>query len=298
MSKVQSIIGILVALLFGGLVTLAGVQQGSTYLGYPVFAICALLAFTIQWCAFIPAYLNRTEIYYDLVGGITYILVICLALTVHIRTTHVVDNRTLLIATICGLWALRLGSFLFRRILKAGFDSRFIKIKQDPLQFLMTWTMQGLWVIFTLAAGLAAMTSDHHLPLGWFGLIGAGIWLLGFSIEIIADRQKSEFRKNNKGFITTGLWSWSRHPNYFGEILLWLGIAIIAFPVLEGWRLFTLISPVFVFVLLVFVSGVRMLENSGMARWGEDDAYLSYVDRTSVLVPLPPKQPSLDGSSK
>jgi len=288
MSKIQSLLGILIALSFGGLITLAGAQEGSTYLGYPVFAICAVMAFSIQWLAFIPAYLRRTEIYYDLVGGITYILVIGFALMAHIGTEVHIDERTLLIATMCGLWALRLGSFLFKRILNAGSDSRFNKIKHDPLQFLMTWTMQGLWVIFTLAAGLAAMTSVHHLPLGWFGLVGTLCWMIGFSIEVIADRQKSHFRQSNRGFITTGLWSWSRHPNYFGEILLWFGIALIAFPVLEGWRLFTLISPLFVFVLLVYVSGVRMLENSAMKRWGEDKAYLSYLDRTSVLIPLPP----------
>lgn len=290
MSNIQSLSGIVLTLFLACLITLAGIQQGSTYLGYPVFAICTLLAFSIQWIAFIPSYLWRTEIYYDLVGGVTYVLVIAVAIMTHMSTTDAPDERTLLIAIMCGLWALRLGSFLFTRVLKAGSDSRFDKIKHDPLQFLMTWTIQGLWVIFTLSAGLAAMTANQQAPLGLYALFGAIIWLIGFSTEIIADRQKSLFRKNHKGFITTGLWSWSRHPNYFGEILLWIGIAIIAYPVLEGWRMFTLISPFFVFVLLVFISGVRMLEKSALDRWGEDEAYLSYLHRTSVLFPLPPKR--------
>jgi steroid 5-alpha reductase family enzyme len=184
-----------------------------------------------------------------------------------------------------------LASFLFLRIKKDGFDRRFNKMKYNALQFLMTWTLQGLWVIVTLSAGLAAMTSSEDIALGLMAYIGAVIWVVGFSIEVVADRQKSLFREHNKsGFIKTGLWSWSRHPNYFGEILLWLGIAVIAYPTLEGWRLLTLISPIFVFVLLVFVSGVKMLERSAFKRWGQDEAYLDYLSKTSVLIPLPPSR--------
>ncbi|MFT7687744.1 MAG: steroid 5-alpha reductase family enzyme [Candidatus Azotimanducaceae bacterium] len=291
MSKVESLLGIFVTLVIGSIVAVAGSQGGAELNGFPIFAICALLAFSIQWAAYIPAYLTHTEVYYDLTGGITYISVIALAVLSQLFLGGDISQRTMLIAVLCALWAIRLASFLFLRIKKDGFDRRFNKMKYNALQFLMTWTLQGLWVIVTLSAGLAAMTSSEDIALGLMAYIGAVIWVVGFSIEVVADRQKSLFREHNKsGFIKTGLWSWSRHPNYFGEILLWLGIAVIAYPTLEGWRLLTLISPIFVFVLLVFVSGVKMLERSAFKRWGQDEAYLDYLSKTSVLIPLPPSR--------
>ncbi len=123
--------------------------------------------------------------------------------------------------------------------------------------------------------------------------MGIVVWVAGFAIEVIADQQKSTFKRNpaNAGrYITTGLWAWSRHPNYFGEITLWTGIAIIALPILEGWRWVTLISPVFVFLLLTRVSGIPMLEARGKKRWGDEEAYQAYTRNTPVLVPRPPRR--------
>ena len=146
------------------------------------------------------------------------------------------------------MWAIRLGTFLFRRVTKDGHDKRFEHIRNRFSTFFMTWTLQGLWVSLTLACGLAAMTALHSAPLGPLAVIGTIAWLIGFLIETIADAQKSRFRaqpENEDRFIQSGLWAWSRHPNYFGEILLWLGVALIALPVLEGWQHVTLISPLF-----------------------------------------------------
>ncbi len=176
------------------------------------------------------------------------------------------------------------------RVKEAGFDRRFQRMLDVPMQFFMTWTLQGLWVTVTLAAGMAALTSNP-VPIGPMAIAGGIAWVLGFTIEVIADRQKTKFREQDKGgFITGGLWSWSRHPNYFGEIVLWLGITMIAIPTLSGWQWATMISPIFVIVLLTKISGVRMLEVSGQKRWGEDEAYQAYVANTSVLIPLPPKK--------
>ena len=113
------------------------------------------------------------------------------------------------------------------------------------------------------------------------------------NFEVVADTQKSAFKADpaNAGrFITTGLWSWSRHPNYFGEITLWTGMAVLALPVLSGWNWVALISPVFVFVLLTRISGIPMLEHRARKRWGDDPAFQAYTANTSVLVPLPPKK--------
>jgi steroid 5-alpha reductase family enzyme len=115
------------------------------------------------------------------------------------------------------------------------------------------------------------------------------LWLAGFSIEVIADKQKTVFRANTENagkFIRTGLWSISRHPNYFGEMMLWLGIAVIALPTLVGWQFATLISPIFVILLISKVSGVNLLEANANERWGSDSEYQKYVASTPVIVPF------------
>ncbi|MEO0800463.1 MAG: DUF1295 domain-containing protein, partial [Pseudomonadota bacterium] len=141
------------------------------------------------------------------------------------------------------------------------------------------------------AAALAVITGGNKTPLGIVGYVGIAVWALGFGIEVIADWQKSRWRENeaNRGkFIDVGLWAWSRHPNYFGEIVIWVGMAIIAVPVLQGWQYVTLISPVFVFFLLTKVSGVPLLEQRSDEKWGGQDDYEAYKARTPVLMLKPP----------
>ena len=285
---IQSVVGILVALLVGGFIAFAVSHDSVTLAGVPVFALCAVIAFAVQWVVFIPSYLFQTEHFYDLTGGITYLSLVALV----VIANPYLDWRGGLIALMVGIWAIRLSTFLFARVRADGFDRRFTRMKTLPMQFLMTWTLQGLWVFVTFSAGLAAMTSIAQAPLGIFALVGTSLWLVGFVIEVVADAQKRQFRRNPEAggrFITTGLWAWSRHPNYFGEIILWVGIALVALPALSGWQLATLISPIFVFVLLNYVSGVRMLEASADKRWGSDPEYQAYKTRTSVLIPLPPR---------
>jgi steroid 5-alpha reductase family enzyme len=246
------------------------------------------VVFVIQWVGFIAAYLLQTEMFYDLTGSITYISVAIMAVVL----SSEVDGRSILLLILVVIWACRLGTFLFRRILKAGKDTRFDEIKVSFIRFLNTWTLQGLWVTLTLAAALAAITTTTRVELGLFALIGTLVWVLGFAIEAMADAQKSRFRAKpaNKGkFIYTGLWSWSRHPNYFGEIVLWIGAALIALPVLRGWQWVALISPVFVTLLLTRISGVPILERRADEKWGGQEDYEAYKVRTSVLIPRPPR---------
>jgi steroid 5-alpha reductase family enzyme len=287
--KRRSVIGTAIAIAIGALVTWA-LSDGSQVVGsVAVFAICAALAYVVNWVAFVPAYARQTEKFYDLTGSITYLTVVVAALTL----SGDLDTRSWVVGAMVVVWTVRLGTFLFRRISRDGGDGRFDEIKTDALRFFMTWTIQALWVLFTAAAALTIITGTDRVALGWVGYLGIAVWVFGFAIEVIADRQKSAFKADpaNKGaFITTGLWSWSRHPNYFGEIVLWLGVAILAVPVLEGWRWVALISPLFVFVLITRVSGVPMLERRGKDRWGDDPAYQAYLDRTSELVLLPPKR--------
>jgi steroid 5-alpha reductase family enzyme len=185
-------------------------------------------------------------------------------------------------------WALRLGSFLFSRIQKAGKDDRFDEIKPSFIRFLNVWTIQALWITFTAATALVAITTTTRKALDVFVVIGFLVWLFGFAIEVIADSQKSRFNANpdNKGkFIQTGLWSRSRHPNYFGEIVLWIGVAIIAVPVLHGWQWIAMISPIFVTLLITRFSGVPLLEKKADKKWGGQADYEEYKKNTPVLIP-------------
>jgi steroid 5-alpha reductase family enzyme len=286
----RAIISLPVTLVLAVGIAFAGSQGGVDAFGFPLFALCVGLAFVIQWVAFIPAYLKQTETFYDLMGSITYLLVTLTA----VLLSPSVDARVLLLLVIISVWAIRLGSFLFRRIRAAGEDRRFRELKRSFFRFLLTWTLQGLWVTFSLAAALAAITSSVRVDFGIFALVGFLVWLLGFGIEVIADWQKSRFRAatENKGkFINVGLWSWSRHPNYFGEIVLWIGVAIITLPVLRGWGWLTLISPLFIIILLTRISGVPMLEARADEKWSGQPEYEAYKARTAVLIPQPPSDP-------
>ena len=280
----NALIAFPILILVGFLIALAGSQGGVLIFGVPLFALSVGLAFLIQWLAFIPAYLLQTEKFFDLTGSITYISVISIAITFSAG----VDVRSLLLSALVVIWAIRLGSFLFGRIKKAGKDDRFDELKPSFIRFLNVWTIQGLWVTFSMAAALVAITTTTRKELDVFAIVGFLIWIFGFAIEVMADSQKSRFSANpeNKGkFIQTGLWSRSRHPNYFGEIILWIGIAVIAFPVLQGWQWVALISPVFVTFLLTRVSGVPLLENKADKKWGGQEDYESYKKRTPVLIP-------------
>ena len=285
----RSLIGIVVSLAIGALVVLAG-SDGSTKVGsIAVFAVCGLLAYVINWVVFVPSNRAKTEHYFDLTGSATYVTVTAVALLL----SDNLDARAIIVATMVLIWALRLGSFLFRRVRRDGRDGRFDRIKTDPLRFFMTWTLQGLWVLLTLACALAIITGSERRSIGWVAIVGIVTWIVGFAIEVVADQQKSVFKKDpaNQGrFITSGLWAWSRHPNYFGEIVLWTGIAIMALPVLSGWRWVTLISPVFVILLLTRVSGIPMLETRAQERWGDDEEFQTYTRETPVLILRPPRR--------
>lgn len=285
----NALVALPVVVVIAALVAVAGSQGGSTVGGLPVFALCVLLAFVIQWAAFVPAYLLQTERFFDLTGSLTYITVMVVAVLLSAEP----DARSWLLLGMVVIWAARLGSYLFLRIRKAGEDKRFAAIKTSLPRFLMTWTLQGLWVSLTLAAALVAVTTAERVAVGTVTAIGLLVWVAGFGLEAVADAQKSRFRADpaNKGrFIHTGLWSWSRHPNYFGEILLWVGVAIVALPVLRGWQWVALISPLFVALLLLRVSGVPMLEKAAEEKWGGQLDYEAYKYRTSLLVPRPPKK--------
>ena len=289
MTQSKSLIGIAVSLIIATLILLAGSQGSLSLQGLPLFAVCGAIGFILHWAIFIPSYAFQTEHYFDLTGSLSYITTVIIAVVLNPS----LDIRDLIICAMILVWAVRLGSFLFWRIKKDGQDKRFIVMKTKFTWFLLTWTLGGLWVLVTMAAGLAALTSNTTVELGILGYVGIALWLFGFAVEVIADNQKTQFKKdpNNKDrFITTGLWSWSQHPNYFGEITLWLGLALFTYPVLSGWQLVTLISPIFVYLLLTRLSGIPTLDRLAKEKWGSDSDYIAYVQATSKLMLAPPKK--------
>ena len=260
----------------------AGSQSGSVLGTVPLFLLCAALSLVIQWVAFVPAYLLSTERFFDLTGSLTYLTVTAVALGL----SPSANIRSWMLAVLVTVWAARLGSFLFRRIQADGSDGRFDEIRTSFVRFFVVWTLQGVWVCFTAGAALAAIASERSVPFGLLAWLGLVLWVTGFVIEVVSDQQKSMFRsqsENRDKFMNTGLWTWSRHPNYFGEIVLWTGVAIIALPVLQGWQYVTLVSPLFVALLLTKVSGIPMLEARADARWGGSPEYETYKSNTPAL---------------
>jgi len=288
MKTSSTLVGILISLVLGFLIILSGSQGSIGYQDVALFALCGSIGFALHWLVFIPSYAFQTEHYFDLTGSISYIATVATAMYLNPQ----LDIRDIIICAMIVIWALRLGSFLFGRIKKDGKDKRFTVMKTKFTWFLMTWTLGGLWVLVTMAAGLAAITSNTSAPLGGIAYLGIFLWVAGMAIEVVADTQKSQFRKdpaNRDRFITSGIWAWSRHPNYFGEITLWLGLSLVAVPVLSGWQLVTMISPIFVYLLLTKVSGIPMLEDMARKKWGTDPAFIAYTEATPALMLRKPR---------
>ncbi|KAL6049492.1 Steroid 5-alpha reductase family enzyme [Balamuthia mandrillaris] len=258
----------------------------------------ALLDLAIQWTVGGLSILLQTEKLYDLTGSSTFLVLVLFTLCFTTASSSSFTTRQLLLSSLVVLWALRLGSFLFVRVLQEGKDRRFDRAKTQPLLFLLFWTIQAVWVLLTALpvyvvniAAAAAEGAKEEQALGWLDWLGVAMWLVGFLVESIADYQKFVFRadpRNQNHFIQTGLWRYSRHPNYAGEIVLWWGIFLLSFSSLPSttWRALCLFSPCFVMFLLTKVSGVPLLEKANDKKWGQQAAYQHYKKTTPVLFPF------------
>ena len=246
-----------------------------------------VMTFVIQWIAYIPAFLFETEKFYDLTGSLTYIAIISFALYAS-NSFQNLQFGNLIIGIAIFLWAARLGTFLFMRIQKDGKDGRFNSVKISFSQFFIWWTLQGMWVFICSSAALVAMASPTGVIVNNIFIIGLILFIVGFVIEVIADNQKSAFRakqENRGSFINQGLWARSRHPNYFGEITLWTGITVMGISSFSGMNYLALFSPIFTYLLLNYVSGVRILEARGHKKWGHLEEYNAYKKSTPKMIP-------------
>ncbi|MDB9884910.1 DUF1295 domain-containing protein [Candidatus Marinimicrobia bacterium] len=280
----------LICILIAFLVSIAAAQNGALYNNYPISIICMALSFIIHWLVFIPSFFYKTEKFYDITGTVAYMsILITTAYLLSIIKNEVVLLRSILSIIFVMIWAIRLGAFLFTRVIKVGEDKRFEDAKKSFSKFLMFFNISALWVFLTIVNVLTMIINNSDSITDIFFIIGFSIAIIGLIIEVVADRQKRKFRMNisNKGeFIKSGLWSISRHPNYFGEILIWLGISFSTLPILSGWQFITLISPIFVILLLTKVSGINLLETVADEKWGLDKNYQDYKEKTSVLIPF------------
>jgi steroid 5-alpha reductase family enzyme len=271
-------------------VSMVSATQGAAadFQGISMVAFSAILCFGIQMTAWVPASFLQTERFYDLTGGLTYII---LAITTLMLGAKEEDpsTRELIVTVLVIIWAIRLSSFLFLRIHHAGKDGRFDDLKTSPVRFLIPWSLQGLWIFVTMNVVIVINSQSGTSPeLTAWDAMGVVLWTAGFCVEVVADRQKSAFnaKPENEGrWIDEGLWSISRHPNYLGEILLWSGIALFGVPCFSGLEWAAWVSPVFVYLLLTKVSGVPILDRRGLEKWGEEPGYLEYRSTTPLLFP-------------
>tara|TARA_B110000211_G_scaffold141886_1_gene162063 strand:+ start:849 stop:1748 length:900 start_codon:yes stop_codon:yes gene_type:complete len=260
---------------------------------YSAVLYCAAICIGIQWVAWIPASVGKTERFYDLTGGLTYLTVVGFSLWAGSQSEPP-SLRELIVSLLVVIWSLRLSFFLYLRIHRTGKDGRFDQLKTSPIRFLVPWTLQGLWVFLTMIVVIVINSQADSAPaLGIWDGIGLSIWILGFGIETIADNQKKAFNTepNNQGkWIDSGLWSYSRHPNYLGEILLWTGIAFFGISCFTGLERVAWISPIFIYLLLTKVSGTPILDKRALEKWGDDPEYQKYRDNTPALIPRPFKK--------
>ena len=270
------------------LIVLAVENNSVTLSGYSAVLYCAVLCIGVQWMAWIPASIARTERFYDLTGGLTYLIVVGFSLWAGSQS-EAPSLRELIVSLLVVIWAFRLSSFLYLRIHRTGKDGRFDQLKTSPIRFLVPWTIQGLWVFLTMIVVIVINSQADSAPaLGIWDAVGLSIWLLGFGIEVVADNQKTAFNTepNNQGkWIDSGLWSYSRHPNYLGEILLWTGIACFGISCFTGLERFAWISPIFIYLLLTKLSGIPILDRRALEKWGDDVEYQKYRDKTPALFP-------------
>ena len=268
-------------------------------ISFLIFSICIFIAnltgiqnityavlfiFLIHLVIFVPSYYFQTEKFFDLTGTISYVSSV-LFIYFKSYTIESINLGSLALSTFVIIWSLRLGTFLFLRIKKEGKDRRFNEIKKSFSWFFMTFSLSGMWVTICSICALTGIANG--IIFSSTTIIGIIIFTIGFAIEIIADSQKTKFRakdENKDKFISSGLWKYSRHPNYLGEIILWLGISLISFSSLEGFQYVTLISPIFTYLLLVNVSGINLLEKSGKKKWGHLKSYKAYKKNTPRLI--------------
>lgn len=238
----------------------------------------------VQLALFFVAALFRSDKLTDLAYGLTFIGV---AGWLYMVNPNVSIVRAVLLVMI-SLWGVRLAGYLFVRILMIKKDARFDGVRENWLKFLGFWLLQAVSIFVILSPTVIVLQKTEVTSMSYLSMAGFVVWLLGLTIEMVADRQKFIFKldpKHRDMWASEGLWSRSRHPNYFGEMLVWWGTFLYCLPYLVGIEVVSIVSPLYITVLLLFVSGIPPLEKAYAKRYKGNVAYKKYVRNTPLLIP-------------
>lgn len=252
-----------------------------------VFALIA--SFAIQAIFFVFAAVFKTDKVTDLSYCLSFIVI---SLTVFFLHDKYHWTRFLITGSIL-LWGVRLGTYLFLRIIKMGKDKRFDERRENVSRFLRFWILQAMAVWSVILPSVVYLSLDSKPVFTWISILGVALFVTGFTIETISDWQKYRFKRapgNSEKWISTGLWKYSRHPNYFGEFLLWWGLFLVVLPELRGVLYLTAAGPLALTLLLLFITGIPPLEKSAERAYGNFDEFKEYRKRTSVFVLWPQKR--------
>jgi len=242
-----------------------------------------LIIFIIQLIFFLLAFWQKTDKYTDISYAFTFVGIV----TYEFISGEFSAYRFILMLLIF-LWGIRLGSYLFIRILKIKKDQRFDGIREDVLKFAGFWVLQALTITVIVLPVLIVLIKDVPLSLTWFPILASILALKGLLLEMIADFQKFRFKSNpeNEGkWVNIGLWRISRHPNYLGEIIFWIGIFLYTAPNLTGYEFLAVVSPFFIIYLLLYVSGIPILEKKYDKKFARNSNYLAYKANVGILLP-------------
>ncbi|MDX1535814.1 MAG: DUF1295 domain-containing protein [Candidatus Spechtbacterales bacterium] len=251
-----------------------------------IFITTFAISMLTQAVFFVFAAKFKTDKVTDLSYSLTFIFIaIYLMIYGSVR-----DIFSIIIAIAVVSWGMRLGTYLFIRILKMKKDSRFDEIREDFWRFAKFWFLQGITVWVVMLPIITFFGSNHSgISVKLFS-VGISIWLFGLIFETIADFQKYSFIQNSKNrgqWINVGLWKYSRHPNYFGEITCWWGLFIAASSAFSGLEFASVIGPIFITAMILFVTGLPPLEKKADKMFGDKSGYAEYKKNTSILIPLP-----------
>lgn len=249
--------------------------------------LTAIITIVFQFLFFLITYTLRIDKVTDFAGTTNFILLAIVTLTVG-GNYHA---RQIVTSTCVLLWGVRLCVFLLYRILQWGEDRRFDDKRDNIVRLAFFWIFQAVWA-WTVSLPVTILNSkEENSSLNGVDYLAWCLFGLGLILEATADQQKLLYKNTPQSrgrWTDVGVWAWSRHPNYFGEMLLWVGVYLGCVSDLRGAEHAAVISPIFIILLLLFVSGIPLLEVSMDKRYGKREDYVTYKKCTSVLIPFPP----------